>query len=176
MWVRSDSEQLLVRVFNANSNPQRQIYRRCRWKEKIPASPLTCSAPNVISTLASHQKNPLNFMAIPGPGLVGHWQIELDSESRASDLLVGPLPEGRLCCDICDTRSVCEQSGHTIYGPTRIYGPTGHAIEGTAQQALRSFYRSYRSRASALSVTTTGLQRPAGVWTSPPPPEPVRLL
>jgi hypothetical protein len=31
----------------------------------------------------------------------------------------------------------------THYGPTRIYGPTGHAIGGTAQQALRSFYRSY---------------------------------
>ena len=25
----------------------------------------------------------------------------------------------------------------THYGPTRIYGPTGHAIGGTAQQALR---------------------------------------
>jgi hypothetical protein len=24
------------------------------------------------------------------------------------------------------------------YGPTRVYRPTGHAIEGTAQQALRS--------------------------------------
>ncbi len=51
----------------------------------------------------------------------------------------------------------------------------GHAIGGTAQQALRSFYRSYRSRASALSVTTTGRQRSVGVWTSPPPPEPERL-
>jgi hypothetical protein len=30
----------------------------------------------------------------------------------------------------------------THYGPTRIYGPTGHVIGGTAQQALRSFYRS----------------------------------
>ncbi len=29
----------------------------------------------------------------------------------------------------------------THYGPTRIYGPTGHAIGGTAQQALQSFYR-----------------------------------
>ncbi len=29
----------------------------------------------------------------------------------------------------------------THYGPTRIYGPTGHAIGGMAQQALRSFYR-----------------------------------
>ncbi len=28
----------------------------------------------------------------------------------------------------------------TQYGPTRIYGPTGHAIGGTAQQALQSFY------------------------------------
>jgi hypothetical protein len=27
----------------------------------------------------------------------------------------------------------------THYGPTRIYGPTGHAIGGTEQQALRSF-------------------------------------
>ncbi len=26
----------------------------------------------------------------------------------------------------------------THYGSTRIYGPTGHAIGGTAQQALRS--------------------------------------
>jgi hypothetical protein len=60
----------------------------------------------------------------------------------------------------------------THYGPTRIYGPTGHAIGGTAQQALRSFYSSYHSQASALSVTTTGRQRPVGVWTSPPPPEP----
>jgi len=60
----------------------------------------------------------------------------------------------------------------THYGPTRIYGPTGHAIGGTAQQAFRSFYRSYRSRTSALSVTTTGRQRSVGVWTSPPPPEP----
>jgi hypothetical protein len=50
----------------------------------------------------------------------------------------------------------------THYGPTRIYGPTGHAIGGTAQQTLRSFYRSYRSRASALSVTTTGRQRSVG--------------
>ncbi len=37
----------------------------------------------------------------------------------------------------------------THYWPTRIYGPMGHAIGGTAQQALLSFYRSYRSRASA---------------------------
>ena len=63
----------------------------------------------------------------------------------------------------------------THYGPTRIYGPTGHAIGGTAQQTLRSFHRSYRSRASALSVTTTGRQRPVGVWTSPPPLGPARL-
>ena len=61
------------------------------------------------------------------------------------------------------------------YGPTRISGPTGHAIGGTAQQTLRSFYRSYRSRASALSVTTTGRQRSVGVWTKPPPPGPERL-
>jgi hypothetical protein len=60
----------------------------------------------------------------------------------------------------------------THYGQTQIYGPTGHAIGGTAQQALWSFYRSYRSQASALSVTTTGRQRPVGVWTSPPPPGP----
>jgi hypothetical protein len=39
----------------------------------------------------------------------------------------------------------------THYGPTRIYGPTGHAIGGTAQQALLSFYRSYRSQASAVA-------------------------
>ncbi len=55
----------------------------------------------------------------------------------------------------------------THYGPTRIYGPTGHAIEGTAQQTLQSFYRSYRIRASALSVTTTGRQRSVGARTSP---------
>ncbi len=59
----------------------------------------------------------------------------------------------------------------THYGPTRIYGPTGHAIGGTAQQALRSFYHSY----AALSVTTTGRQRSVGGWTSPPPREPARL-
>ncbi len=29
----------------------------------------------------------------------------------------------------------------THYGLTRIYGPMGHAIGGTAQQALQSFYR-----------------------------------
>ena len=29
------------------------------------------------------------------------------------------------------------QAVGTHYGPTRIYGPTGHAIGGTAQQALR---------------------------------------
>ncbi len=46
---------------------------------------------------------------------------------------------------------------------------------GTAQQALRSFYRSYRSSASALSVTTTGRQRSVEARTSPPPPEPARL-
>ncbi len=46
----------------------------------------------------------------------------------------------------------------THYGLTRIYGPTGHAIRGTAQQALWSFYCSYRSQASALSVTNTGRQ------------------
>ncbi len=63
----------------------------------------------------------------------------------------------------------------THYGPTRIYGPTGHAIRGTAQQALRSFYHSHRSQASALSVTTTGLQRSVGAWTPPPPPGPARL-
>ena len=63
----------------------------------------------------------------------------------------------------------------THYGPTRIYGPTGHAIGGTTQQTLLSFYRRYRSQASALPVTTTGRQRPAGVWTSPPPPPPERL-
>ncbi len=63
----------------------------------------------------------------------------------------------------------------THYGPTRIYGPMGHAIKGTAQQALQSFYHSYRSRASALSVTTTGRQRSVGEWTSPSPPEPARL-
>ena len=28
----------------------------------------------------------------------------------------------------------------THYGLTQIYGPTGHAIRGTAQQALWSFY------------------------------------
>ena len=63
----------------------------------------------------------------------------------------------------------------TYYGPTRICGPTGHAIGGTAQQALWSFYCSYRSRASALSVTTTGRLRSVGARTSPPPPEPARL-
>jgi hypothetical protein len=63
----------------------------------------------------------------------------------------------------------------THYGPTRIYGPTGHAIGGTIQQALLSFYHSYRSQASALSVTTTGRQRSVKVWTTPPPQEPVRL-
>ncbi len=63
----------------------------------------------------------------------------------------------------------------THYGPTRIYGPTGHAIGGTAQQTLLSFYRSYRSRASAQSVTTTDRQRSVGAWTSPPPQEPARL-
>ncbi len=31
------------------------------------------------------------------------------------------------------------------YLPTRVYGPTGHAIGGTAQQALQSFYCSYRT-------------------------------
>ncbi len=51
----------------------------------------------------------------------------------------------------------------------------GHAIGGTAQQTLWSFYHSYRSRASALSVMTTGRQRSVGVWTSPPPQEPARL-
>ncbi len=61
----------------------------------------------------------------------------------------------------------------THYGPTRIYEPTGHAIGGTAQQAIRSFYHSYRSQAWA--VTTTGRQRPVGVWTSQPPQEPARL-
>jgi hypothetical protein len=30
-----------------------------------------CSAPNMVSTLASHKKNPLKVMAIPGPCLVG---------------------------------------------------------------------------------------------------------
>ncbi len=82
IWVRLDSKQLLVHVFNANSNLQRQIYRRCRWEEKILASPLIYSAPNVISTLALHKKNPLKVIAVPCPGLVGHWQVELDSESR----------------------------------------------------------------------------------------------
>ncbi len=38
--------------------------------------------------------------------------------------------------------------------PTRIYGPTGHAIGGTAQQALLSCC--YHRRASPPSVTTTG--------------------
>jgi hypothetical protein len=37
----------------------------------------------------------------------------------------------------------------THYGPTRIYGPTGHAIGGTAQQTLRSFY-SREARAARL--------------------------
>ncbi len=60
----------------------------------------------------------------------------------------------------------------THYGPTRIYGPTGHAIEGTAQQTFRSFHLSYCSPASALSVTTTGRQRSVRARTSPPPPEP----
>jgi hypothetical protein len=68
----------------------------------------------------------------------------------------------------------------THYGPTRIYGPTGHAIGGTAQQALRIFYRSYRSyrsRADTLSVTTTGPpelpEDGTRRWTSPwPPPGP----
>ncbi len=36
-------------------------------------------------------------------------------------------------------------------------------------------YCSYRSRASTLSVTTTGRLRPARGWTSPPPPEPALL-
>ncbi len=67
------------------------------------------------------------------------------------------------------------QAVGTHYKPTQIYGPTGHAIGGTAQQALLSFYRSYCSQASALSVTTTGRQRPVGVWTPPPPQGPARL-
>ena len=79
------------------------------------------------------------------------------------------------CCDICDIRSFGEQSGRT----TGQLGSTGlrpcHRRDGTAVQTLRSFYRSYRSQASALSVTTTGRQRSVGVWTSPPPQEPARL-
>ncbi len=67
------------------------------------------------------------------------------------------------------------RAARTHYGPTRIYGPTGHAIGWTAQQALRSVYHSYHSQASALSVTTTGRQQPVGVWTSPQPQEPARL-
>ena len=43
----------------------------------------------------------------------------------------------------------------THYGLTRIYEPTGHAIGGTTQQTLRSFYSRYHSQAAALSVTTT---------------------
>ncbi len=39
----------------------------------------------------------------------------------------------------------------THYGPTRIYGPAGHAIGGTVQQSRRSFYRSYRSQAMQLA-------------------------
>ncbi len=62
----------------------------------------------------------------------------------------------------------------THYDPTRIYWPTGHAIGGTAQQELRELLLQITRQASTLLVTTTGLQRPAGVWTSPPP-EPARL-
>jgi hypothetical protein len=53
------------------------------------------------------------------------------------------------------------------YWQTLIYGPTGHAIGGTAQQALLSFYCREHSQASTIPVTTTGQQRPVGVWTSP---------
>ena len=41
------------------------------------------------------------------------------------------------CYAVYDIRSIGEQSGRTT-SPTRIYGPTGHAIGGTAQVALRS--------------------------------------
>ncbi len=52
---------------------------------------------------------------------------------------------------------------HTRLKPrSRCYGPTGHAIGGTAQQALWSLPTCYLRRASTLSVTTTGRQRPAG--------------
>jgi hypothetical protein len=43
----------------------------------------------------------------------------------------------------------------THYGPTRIYGPTAMPSEGRQSRHSGSFYRSYRSRASALSVKTS---------------------
>ena len=46
------------------------------------------------------------------------------------------------------------QAVGTHYGPTRIYGPTGHAIGGTAQQALRS------SSAAAFTAAPTHYQSP----------------
>ncbi len=47
--------------------------------------------------------------------------------------------------------------------------------EGRHSRHSGSFYRSYRSQASPLSVTTTGRQLPVGVWTSPPPQGPELL-
>ncbi len=43
-------------------------------------------------------------------------------------------PKG--CCNICYIKAVGMRYGQTQI----IYGPTGHAIGGTAQQALLSFY------------------------------------
>ena len=53
----------------------------------------------------------------------------------------------------------------THYGPTRIHGPTGHAIGGTAQLALRS---SSPGRVTLSDDYGPGVA--AGGWTSPPPP------
>jgi hypothetical protein len=44
----------------------------------------------------------------------------------------------------------------THYGSTWIYGPTAMPSEGRHSRHSGSFYRSYRSWASALPVTTTG--------------------
>ena len=58
----------------------------------------------------------------------------------------------------------------THYRPTPMYGPTGHAIGGTAQLVLRS------SSAAAIIAGRVTLSEDygpgvaAGGWTSPPPP------
>ncbi len=49
------------------------------------------------------------------------------------------------------------QAVGTHYGPSLIYGPTGHAITGTAQLALQELiYRCYYGRALPVSVLTAG--------------------
>jgi hypothetical protein len=61
----------------------------------------------------------------------------------------------------------------THYGLTRIYGTAGHAIGGTAQQALRRSVAHPPLLSSPGSATISGDYGPdgaAGVWTSPPPP------